>query len=97
MLKHHLVRTDFQFRDKVSESVQRPSRPDDATFRPLWHRIADGCCGARAFYGGCHRVKLTGHRHLPPVVVSCTLIASFTAEAYPGNLLYEIASPEPAE
>lgn len=43
-----------------------------------------------------HRVKLTRQRHLP-IVVSCTLIASFTAGANPRSLLYGIASQELAE
>lgn len=97
MQKLDPVRTEFQFRHRASKSVQRHSRADAATIRCLWHRIADGCCDTCAFYGGSHTVKLTAHRHLLLVLVSCTHIASFTAEVHSPSSLYGIASPEPAE
>jgi CIC family chloride channel protein len=42
-------------------------------------------------------VELTGQWHLVPVIIPCTLLASFVARTILRNSLYGIASPEPAD
>jgi CIC family chloride channel protein len=42
-------------------------------------------------------VELTGRWHLLPVIVPCTLLASFVARTISSDSLYAIASPEPAQ
>jgi CIC family chloride channel protein len=41
-------------------------------------------------------VELTGQWHLVPVIIPCTLLASFVARTISRDSLYGIASPEPA-
>jgi chloride channel protein, CIC family len=42
-------------------------------------------------------VELTGQWHLLPVILPCTLFASFIARKISSESLYAIASPEPAQ
>jgi chloride channel protein, CIC family len=49
------------------------------------------------FMAALMAVELTGQWHLLPVIVPCTLIASYIARAISDKSLYGIASPEPAE
>jgi CIC family chloride channel protein len=42
-------------------------------------------------------VELTGQWHLLPVIIPCTLLASFIARTISRDSLYAIASPEPAQ
>jgi CIC family chloride channel protein len=42
-------------------------------------------------------LELTGQWHLVPVIIPCTLLASFVARTISRDSLYAIASPEPAQ
>ena len=49
------------------------------------------------FMAALMAVELTGQWHLLPIILPCTLLASFIARSISSRSLYAIASPEPAQ